>query len=111
MDTCGEIPYENLNTIQVSVFPGHSLTVESLSTQNPNFKHGGNYYTKGIFSSGPQVDVAEILVSRLPELSKTSGATLTVAFELFPTKKVLSVPTDATAHIRGPQVNVLLLGA
>jgi hypothetical protein len=64
---------------------------------------------KGVFSSGPQVEVAENLVARLPEISATSGVNVSVLFELISTRKVVSVPNNATAHIRGPRVNVLLL--
>jgi hypothetical protein len=63
---------------------------------------------KGVFSSGPQVDIARKLVSRLPELSKESSASFTVVYELLPTKKTLSVPNDATAHNRASLSNVLL---
>jgi hypothetical protein len=66
---------------------------------------------KAAFASGPQVDVAENLVSRLPELATKSGVKLTVVYELLPMKKVLSVPNHATAHIRGSRVNVLILAA
>jgi hypothetical protein len=55
------------------------------------------------------VEVAENLVSRLPEISATSGVNVTVVFELISTRKLLSVPNNATAHIRGPRVSVLLL--
>jgi hypothetical protein len=73
--------------------------------------HGNNYYLKGIFSSGLQVEVAEHLMSRLPELSASSGVNLYTVFELFPTKRILSVPNNATAYTRGSRVNVLLAGA
>jgi len=92
MDTCKEIPYEELNAIQ-----------------NFNVRHGNNYYMKGVFSSGPQADVAKNLVSRLPELSKESSANITVVYELLPKEKTLSVPRNATAHIRVPLFNVLLI--
>jgi hypothetical protein len=64
---------------------------------------------KGVFASGPRVDVAETLASSLPELSMKSGAKITVIYELIPTKKILAVPNHATAHIRGSRVNVLTL--
>ena len=64
---------------------------------------------KGVFSKGPRVDVAEDLVSRLPELSAKSGVNFTVLYELISTTKILSVPNHATAHIRGSRVNVLVL--
>jgi len=70
MDTCKELPYEELNSIQ-----------------NFNLKHGGNYYVKGVFSSGLQPDVAEKLTSRIPELTKASGANLTVVHEFFAHKE------------------------
>ncbi|KAH9965223.1 FAD-binding domain-containing protein [Russula dissimulans] len=92
MDTCKELPYEELNSIQ-----------------NFNVQHGKNYYVKGVFSSGIQLDVAEKLASRIPELTKGRYVSLTVVHEFLPTKKILSVPSDATAHIRGPRANILLL--
>jgi len=55
------------------------------------------------------VEVAEKLVSRLREISARSGVNVTILFELFSTRKVLSVPNDATAHIRGSRASVLLL--
>jgi len=89
MNTCKELPYEELNAIQ-----------------NDFVKPGTNFYIKGIFASGPQVEVAEKLVSRQPELSKNSGLTVMTVFELISTKKVMAVPNSATAHIRGSRVNV-----
>jgi hypothetical protein len=64
---------------------------------------------KGVFSSGPRVDVVQTLVSRLPELSKQCSANFTVVYELLPRKKILSVPNNATAHIRATLSNVLLV--
>jgi hypothetical protein len=66
---------------------------------------------KGVFSSGPQPDVADTLASRLPELSAECGATLHVVHELVPMEKVLSVPNHATAHIRGSRINVLIIAS
>jgi hypothetical protein len=66
---------------------------------------------KGVFASGPEVDVVQKLVSRIPELSKQSGVNLSVLFELVPTNKILSVPNHATAHIRGSRINVLIFAA
>lgn len=65
----------------------------------------------GVFSSGPQVDVAKNLVARLPELSKESKANITIVYELLPQEKTLSVPRNGTAHIRVPLFNVLLIAA
>ena len=52
------------------------------------------------------MEVAEKLVSRHPELLKSSGLNLTTVFELIPTNKVLAVPNNATAYIRGSRINV-----
>jgi len=92
MDTCKEIPYQELNTLQNFTVPP-----------------GRNYYMSGVFSSGPQVDAAQNLVSRLPSLSKESNANFTIAYELLPKEKTLTVPNNATAHLRGPLFNVLVL--
>jgi len=64
----------------------------------------------GVFSSGPQVDAAKKLVSRLPALSKESNANFTIVYELLPKGKTLTVPNNATAHTRVPLFNVLVLG-
>ncbi|KAI9465877.1 FAD-binding domain-containing protein [Lactarius psammicola] len=92
MDTCKEIPFEELNGLQ-----------------NFNVPHGKNYYMKGVFSSGLQADVADKLVSRLPQLSAESGVNFFVVHECVPTNKILAVPNHATAHIRGPRINILIL--
>ena len=64
---------------------------------------------KGVFSSRPQVELTDKLLSRLPQLRVESGVNLTVVYELIPTKKILSIPNDATAHIRGSRINVLII--
>lgn len=92
MDTCKEIPFEQLNTLQ-----------------NFNVPHGKNYYMKGVFSSGPQAEVADKIVSRLPQVSAENGVNLTVVYELISMKKILSIPNHATAHIRGGRINVLVI--
>jgi len=48
-------------------------------------------------------------VSRLPEISKESSANFTVVYELLPREKTLSVPINATAHVRVPHFNVLVI--
>ena len=63
---------------------------------------------KGAYSSRPQADLADKLISRLPQLRVESGVSLTVAYELLPTKKILSIPNDATAYIRGSHMNVVI---
>ncbi|KAI0278292.1 FAD-binding domain-containing protein [Russula aff. rugulosa BPL654] len=93
LNTCKELPYEELNAMQ-------SFTVP----------HGKNYYMSGVFSSGPQLDAAKNLVSRLPSLSKESSTNFSVVYELLPREKTLTVPNNATAHTRRPLYNVLVLG-
>lgn len=111
MDTCKEIPFEQLNTLQVSALPLLIPTLVSLFPQNFKVPHGQNYYMKGVFVSAPQVDVAEKVAARLPQLSKESGVNFTLVHELLPMKKVLSVPNHATAHIRASRINVLVIAA
>jgi len=65
---------------------------------------------KGVFSKGPQVEVAENITSRLHEISARNGMKLTTIFELISTKKILSVPNNATPHIRGSRISVLIMG-
>jgi len=89
VNTCKELPYEELNSLQ-----------------NDYLKPGSNFYTKGAFASGPQVEVAEKLLSRQPDLSKNSGLNVMTVFELISTKKMMTVPNSATAHIRGSRVNI-----
>jgi FAD/FMN-containing dehydrogenase len=93
MNTCKEIPYEELNSMQNFIVPP-----------------GKNYYMTGAFSSGPQPDATKNLVSRLPNLAKESNAKFTIAYELLPREKTLTVPNSATAHTRIPLFNVLVLG-
>ena len=50
-------------------------------------------------------------MSRIPELTARTGITLVVQYELLPTKKLMSVPNNATAHIRRSRVIVLILAA
>jgi hypothetical protein len=57
------------------------------------------------------MEVAEKLLSRQPELSKNSGLNVTTVFELISTNKVTAVPNSATAHIRGPRVNIGIMAS
>ncbi|KAH9975379.1 hypothetical protein BGW80DRAFT_1473780 [Lactifluus volemus] len=110
MDTCKEIPYEELNSIQVSTCIWLSCCKVIISLES-NVGHGHNYYMKGVFASGPEADVVKKLVSRIPELSKQSGVKLNVLYELVSTNKVLSVPNHATAHIRGSRISILIVAS
>ena len=48
-------------------------------------------------------------MSRIPQLRVESGANLVVAYELISTKKIISIPNDATAYIRASRINVLII--
>ena len=109
MDTCKELPFEELNTIQVSALSFADPPPKSLVPQNSHLVHGKNYYMKAVYSSGPQADLADKLMSRLPQLRAECGANITVAYEFLPMKKILSIPNDATAQIRGSHINVLVI--
>ena len=63
---------------------------------------------KGVFTSAPHPDVTEKLVSRIPQLCAETGVQLFVMHELIPTNKMVSIPNNATAHIRGARINVLI---
>ncbi|KAI0066973.1 hypothetical protein BV25DRAFT_1795862, partial [Artomyces pyxidatus] len=91
-DGCCEMPYEELNGIQ-----------------NAGLIHGNNYFMKGIFTSGPQQGVPQELLARIRHLSAKHDLGLVTFFEYLPTRKVLSVPNSATAHIRGSRVSTLVV--
>lgn len=63
---------------------------------------------KGIFASEPRLDVFNNLAAHIPELASKYGLHLMVLYEMVSTKKVLSVPAEATSHIRGHRISVLI---
>ena len=69
---------------------------------------GRNYHMNGVFSSGPQVNAAKNLVSRLPSLSKESNAN-SIVYELLPKGKTLTILNNATAHTRVPQRGLMAI--
>ncbi|KAI0263529.1 hypothetical protein BC834DRAFT_971227 [Gloeopeniophorella convolvens] len=77
MDTAREIPYEQLN-----------------AQSNEMFAHGQNYYLKSAYQNGPQPDV----VKRIEHC---------YVFEYVPYRNVVSVPQDATAHLRFPRTTTV----
>ncbi|TFK31887.1 FAD-binding domain-containing protein [Crucibulum laeve] len=87
-DFCQELPYEKMNSLR-----------------NGGRAHQKNYYTKGVFTSGPLSDCAQQMMDYVTELSQQLEISLTFMFEYLPTKKVLSVPNGETCHIRGDRVS------
>ena len=69
--------------------------------------HGKNYYLKGVFTTGPIPSHAPALFNRLMEICDTQKLNITLMFEYIPIQKVLSIPNDATAHIRGKRVSAV----
>ncbi|KAI0052752.1 FAD-binding domain-containing protein [Auriscalpium vulgare] len=95
LDMAREIPYEVLNTLQ-----------------NHNAPYGRNYFMKGIFTSGPRVGLPEAVLERICALSDADlDQRFAVFFEYIPSAKVLAVPNNATAHVRGSRVSTLVFGA
>lgn len=69
--------------------------------------HGKNYYLKGVFTSGPDPTHAHALFDRVMALSAAHTISISLVFEYLPLTKVLAVPTDATAHVRGKRVSTV----
>ncbi|KZV71450.1 FAD-binding domain-containing protein [Peniophora sp. CONT] len=97
MDTCTEIPYEQLNGLQ-----------------NAQVPHGQHYYMKGAFVSAPAFRSASPILSYITsnlDTWKELGVTPTLAFEYIPLGKTMSVPLDTTAYMRAPVVSTLCMMA
>ena len=109
---CKEIPYEELNALQVratqSALSASASRISQLK-QNDGVAPGSNYYMKSIFVSGPQPDVAEDILSHLDTLTEKHKLRMLFIYEFFPIKKVLSVPTEATAYVRRPRLSTMVL--
>ncbi|KAA1469062.1 FAD-binding domain-containing protein [Dentipellis sp. KUC8613] len=91
MDTCREIPYEKLNTIQ-----------------NDKVEHGRNYYMKPAYLIRPDLNVTKKLLERLPQLVATHKDAIegiTFVIEYWSLKKACSVPAGETAFIRDPRLS------
>ncbi|KAA1469075.1 FAD-binding domain-containing protein [Dentipellis sp. KUC8613] len=89
VDTCREIPYETVNSIQ-----------------NANVNHGRNYYMKPAYIIRPDLNVTKQLLERIPKLAaahKDAIEELAFIIEFLPLKKVCSVPAGETAFIRDPR--------
>ncbi|KAI0249113.1 hypothetical protein BJV78DRAFT_1378298 [Lactifluus subvellereus] len=84
-DGAREIPFEAVN-----------------SAANDIFAHGSGYYLKSVYQPGPQVELAKSAFKRLSELNAAPGNEIQhfLMFEYIPLRKVLSVPQNATAHLR-----------
>ena len=76
--------------------------------QNDGVAHGGNYYMKSVFVSGPQPDITEDILSHLDALTEKHKLRMLFNYEFFPIKKVLSVPIEATAYVRRPRLSTMV---
>jgi hypothetical protein len=92
MDTCQDIPYEKLN-----------------SMNNEMAAHGKYRYTKAAYESTPRPEIVAQEFSRLVPLSEGT-VQIAVFHEYIPMRKFATVATDATAfRVREPRGNVLVL--
>ncbi|KAI0249109.1 FAD binding domain-containing protein [Lactifluus subvellereus] len=84
-DGAREIPFEAVN-----------------SAANDMFAHGSGYYLKSIFQPGPRAELVKSAFKRLSELNAAPGNEIQhfVLFDYIPHHKVLSVPENATSHLR-----------
>ena len=64
---------------------------------------------KSVFVSGPQPDITEDILSHLDALTEKHKLRMLFIYEFFPIKKVLSVPTEATAYVRRPRLSTMVL--
>ena len=64
---------------------------------------------KSVFVSGPQPDATEDILSHLDTLTEKHKLRMLFIYEFFPVKKVLSVPTEATAYVRRPRLSTMVL--
>ncbi|VDB98092.1 unnamed protein product [Peniophora sp. CBMAI 1063] len=97
VDTCAEIPYEQLNGLQ-----------------NAQVPHGQHYYMKGLFVTAPSFQAAASVLSYITSNLNTWNAlslTPTLAFEYVPLGKTMSISPDTTAHVRAPVVSTLCMMA
>ncbi|KAA1469078.1 FAD-binding domain-containing protein [Dentipellis sp. KUC8613] len=86
VNTCGEIPFERLNSLQ-----------------NDKVPHGRNYYLKPIYQPGPDMEVAKKISQRIVELASAHSDVIEeIAFmyEFWPLDKICSVPEGETAFQR-----------
>ncbi|KAI0313518.1 FAD-binding domain-containing protein [Amylostereum chailletii] len=90
VDTCKEIPYEDVN-----------------ATQNPNVPHGLHYYMKGTFASRVQPAASAEILDRLAQRGPELGVNIAFVFEYIPLCKTLAIPRDATAFVRGYIISTL----
>jgi hypothetical protein len=72
------------------------------------FPHRSGYYLKSVLHPGPQADVMKDVFKKVSELNGAPGNEIkyTMLFEYFPHRKLLSVPADATAHVRSASILV-----
>ncbi|TFY82580.1 hypothetical protein EWM64_g1444 [Hericium alpestre] len=92
LDTCAEIPYENLNTLQ-----------------NAQVPHGGNYYMKPVSQPAPDAAKAQKILGRLTELAMQHDVAIQFIHEFWGLPKICSVPDGATAFNRSRVLGCLIV--
>ncbi|KAL5487870.1 hypothetical protein ACEPAI_5978 [Sanghuangporus weigelae] len=94
-DATGEVPYEQMNSLQ-----------------NSNFPHGRNYYFQGVVQDHYSAAAAKkSAFERVCEVS-SKDVSVVLGIELYPLRKVNSIPKDATAfNLRGAESNIFSLAA
>ena len=112
VDMTKEIPYENLNTLFVSLtYRGLSILVLMSDwcpyNQNGMAVPGKCTYMKGVFQTKPHLDSVRQVLKRVQQTDENHGHLSMTLFEYFPVTKVNSVPNGATPFCRYPGYNVL----
>ncbi|OCB90852.1 FAD-binding domain-containing protein [Sanghuangporus baumii] len=93
-DATGEVPYEQMNSLQ-----------------NSNFPHGRNYYFQGAIQNHYSAAAAKKAFERVCEVS-LKDVSIVLGIELYPLRKVNSIPKDAMAfNLRGAESNIFSLAA
>ncbi|KAG6918723.1 hypothetical protein DXG01_012208 [Tephrocybe rancida] len=91
VDMTREIPYEELNSLQATVFHGQGIYMKGLAHRKPHFDSIAKAFSHVQSVSGPEFKV-------------------NVVFEYLPLSKISAVPAGTTAFRRDPTPSVLVLG-
>jgi hypothetical protein len=103
-----EIPFEELNGLQVSTDSDHLVAETVLHhIQNAMSGYGRGAYLKGVTHKRPSVHSMEQILGMLGDISQ-EGFSPAVIYEYFPLQKINSVPVDSTAFRRQLDPNILI---
>lgn len=105
MDHTNEIPFEKLNTLQVSLLGLRMLchwvrTTSHKTLQNPHVEHGIGRLIRGFLQIKPDVSSIHEAFNHAVR-SSTDQMSAMFTLEFYPGEKVLSVTKDSTAFVRG----------